>query len=186
MDLNEAIATRRAVRDYAPREVDQETIMKLIDAAVHAPSAVNQQPWTFTIVRDQPTLDRLSDAAKAHLLSAMAADPHAEQFRARVSDPQFQIFYHAPVLILISASGQLPWIVEDCSLAAENLMLAACAGGLGSCWIGLAQGFLGTAEGKRMLGLPEEWVPVAPIIVGHPRTTPQPVPRNPPQVRWVG
>ena len=53
-------------------------------------------------------------------------------------------------------------------LAAENLMLAAYAAGLGTCWIGVAQGFLNALDGKAMLGLPAAWVPVAPVIVGHP------------------
>ena len=56
MDLNEALAGRRSVRDYTTRAVDETTICCLIDAAVLAPSAVNQQPYTFTVVRDQAVL----------------------------------------------------------------------------------------------------------------------------------
>jgi nitroreductase len=103
-----------------------------------------------------------------------------------VEAPDFNIFYHAPVLILISATTQGPWIVEDCSLAAENLMLAAYAGGLGTCWIGFAQGFLNTSEGKKMLGLPPACIAVAPIIVGRPTALPAPVPRKEPEIHWVG
>jgi len=71
-------------------------------------------------------------------------------------------------------------------LAAENLMLAAHSEGLGTCWIGFAQGYLNTPEGKNALGLPATWVPVAPIIVGHPTTAPRPVARKEPEIRWVG
>jgi nitroreductase len=110
---------------------------------------------------------------------------HAERFAPRLTDPDFQIFYHAPVLVVISAGAQGPWIVEDCALAAENLMLAACAEGLGSCWIGFAQGYLNTPEGKELLGIPPAWVPVAPIIVGHPKSVPPPVARHEPVIRWV-
>jgi nitroreductase len=88
--------------------------------------------------------------------------------------------------VLISAAAPGPWIVEDCALAAENLMIAAYALGLGTCWIGFAQGFLNTSEGKTLLGLPAAWVPVAPIIVGHPKSMPVEVPRKAPDVRWVG
>lgn len=182
MKIGEAISGRRSVREYAPRPVDKETIDRLIEAAVAAPSAVNEQPWTFTVVRDQALLDRLSQAAKVHML----AQPHSARFHDHLSDPKFQIFYHAPALILISAAKQGPWIVEDCALAAENLMLAAHAAGLGSCWIGFAQGYLATPAGKQALGLPDPWVPVAPIIVGHPKAAPPAVPRNKPEVRWVG
>jgi len=186
MNLDEAIAGRRAVREYTSEPVDEMIISSLIHAAVHAPSAVNQQPWTFTVVRDQNVLDRLSRGAIAHMQATMGSNPHADHFRMRLSDPAFQVFYHAPVLVLISAIADGPWIVEDCALAAENLMLAAYAAGLGTCWIGFAQGFLNTADGKRILDLSPACVPVAPIIVGHPKAAPAPVPRNAPTVHWIG
>lgn len=69
MDLKEAISGRRAVRAYTREPVDEDTMRRLIDAAVSAPSAVNQQPWTFAVVRDQLLLDRISDAAKSHMLA---------------------------------------------------------------------------------------------------------------------
>jgi nitroreductase len=174
------------VRDYTAQAVDEATIHRLIDAAVHAPNAVNQQPWTFTVVRDQSLLYRLSRDAKAHMLATMGEGPHVDHFRSLLANPDFQIFYHAPALILISGAAPGPWIVEDCALAAENMMLAAYAVGLGSCWIGFAQGFLNTPEGKNALGLPAAAVPVAPIIVGHPKSAPAPVSRSAPLVRWVG
>ena len=185
MNLNEAITGRRSVREYTSRAVDEPTIHRLLDAAVHAPSAVNQQPWTFTVVRDQSVLDRISRGAKAHMLATMTESPHEDHFRSLLSDPAFHIFYHAPVLVLISAVAQGPWIVEDCALAAENLMLAAYDAGLGTCWIGFAQSFLNTPEGKSLLGLSATCVPVAPIIVGHAKAAPQPVARNAPTVRWI-
>lgn len=186
MELNEAIAGRRAVREYTNQPVDQATILRLIDAAVRAPSAVNQQPYFFTVVRDQDLLDRISRGSKAFMMASLADSPHAEHFRVRLSEPNFQVFYHAPVLVLISATEQAPWIVEDCALASENLMLAAHAAGLGTCWIGFAQGFLNTPEGKAMLSLPARSVSVAPIILGHPRSPVPKVPRKAPDVRWVG
>lgn len=186
MDINEAIIGRRAVRAYTEQTIDEPTIRRLIDAAVHAPSAINQQPWAFTVVRDQSLLHRISRDAKSHMLATMPESPHANRFRASLNDANYHIFYHAPALILISAIAEGPWIIEDCSLAAENLMLAAYGSGLGTCWIGFAQSFLNTPNGKNMLGLPPACVSIAPIIVGHPAATPVPVPRKDPEVRWVG
>lgn len=184
MDLDTAITGRRAVREYTNEPVDDKLIRALIAAAIQAPSAVNQQPWTFTVVRDQRALDRISHAAKSHMLATLP--PNTETLRPHLSDPHFHIFYHAPVLILISASAQGPWIVEDCALAAQNLMLAAYGAGLGSCWIGFAQSFLNTPEGKALLNLSPAWVPVAPIIIGHPKGAPPAVHRNEPEVCWIG
>ncbi len=185
MDLTDAVMSRRSVREYTSEPVGEPTIRRLIDAAVHAPNAVNQQPWAFTVVRDQGVLDRVSRDAKVHMQANMPAGIHSARF-PMLADPNFHIFYHAPVLILISAGAAGPWIVEDCALAAGNLMLAACAAGLGSCWIGFAQAYLNTWEGKQALGLPSATVPVAPIIVGHPKSPSPAVARKQPEIRWIG
>jgi nitroreductase len=65
-------------------------------------------------------------------------------------------------------------------------MLAARAAGLGTCWIGFAQTWLGTPAGKAALKLPAAYAPVAPIIVGHPKSAPPPIPRKEPEIRWIG
>jgi len=186
MDLDEAISGRRSVRDYTNNVPSEQTIRRLIDAAVRAPSAVNQQPWTFTVIRDQKLLEQVSHEAKSHMLANMPADTHTDHFRTVLGAPEFHIFYQAPVLILIAAPAQDRWIVEDCAMAAENLMLAAFGAGLGSCWIGFAQSYLNTAEGKELLGLPAICLPVAPIIVGYPKSPTPSVPRKDPEIRWIG
>jgi len=185
MDLQDVIRARRAVRQFTDKPVDEATLHQLIDAAIQAPSAVNEQPWSFVIVREQTMLDRISHDAKAYLLrtTPVGLSPH---IRDRLSDPQSQIFYHAPVLILIASVIDSPWAVEDCALAAENMMLAARAAGLGTCWIGLAQKWLATPQGKAVLELPPDCLPVAPIIVGHPAAWPPAVPRSEPRIHWVG
>jgi nitroreductase len=186
MDINEAISGRRSTREFTAQAMDDDTIRRLIDAAVLAPSASNGQPWTFTVVRDQALLDRISRDAKSFLLAGLPAGPEHDRRRASLNDDSFQLFYHAPSLIVISGTSQRPWVVEDCALAAQNLMLAAYSLGLGTCWIGLSQAYLNTTEGKGALGVPAAWVPVAPIIVGYPKTETPPVARREPEIRWVG
>lgn len=186
MQIMDAIYRRRAVRAYKAEPVRDELIHALIEAAVQAPSAMNRQPWRFTVVRDQRLLDRVSRGAKRHLLEHMPPDDGEDQLAETLRDPDFQIFYHAPALILISAVRERSWGIEDCALAAENLMLAAVAHGLGSCWIGFAQSWLQLPEGKAALGLDDDCLPVAPIIVGHPEFAPPPVERVKPQIRWIG
>ena len=186
MDLNEAIYSRRSARDFTSETIDEAIIRMLIDAAVQAPSAVNQQPWSFCVVRDKAVLAKISREAKAYMVRSTPIGLMSHHFQQVLNDPNFDIFYHAPVLIVISTVSEIPWAVEDCALAAENLMLAARGAGLGTCWIGFSQGWLGTPQGKAILKLPAAHKPVAPIIVGHPKSAPPPIPRNAPEISWIG
>lgn len=187
MDLMEAIYSRRAVREFTAEPVDEEMLRRLIDSAIQAPSAVNEQPWLFSVVLDKALLARISREAKAHVLKTTAVGllVHSRHFQEILNDPTFDIFYHAPALIVISSASAGPWAVENCTLAAENLMLTARGLGLGTCWIGFSQGWLGTEEGKAALKLPAGSVPVAPIIIGHPKSTPPAIARKEPQINWV-
>jgi nitroreductase len=74
IDLHKTIFGRRSVREYADRSIDAKLISDLLLAAVQAPSAVNEQPWTFTVVRDRNLLNRISHGAKAHMLATMSGD----------------------------------------------------------------------------------------------------------------
>lgn len=184
MDLTEAIYGRRATRAYTAATVTKNVLESLIDAAIQAPSAVNEQPWDFTIIQNIALLDRISAAAKAHMVETMPRGFFPEHLHETLESPDFHIFYHAPALITISARAGA-WAVENATLAAENLMLAAHGQGLGSCWIGFAQRWLETADGKHALGVPHDFMPVAPIIIGYPTAPTAPVARHPPQLRWI-
>lgn len=186
MEVWEAIRSRRAVRDYRPEAVDEPTLRKLVTAASWAPSGMNDQPWQFTIVTDAVLLTEISERAKAWMLLNVRNMPKAAHFQDALRDPHFHLFYHAPALIVISAPSTAIWAKEDCGLAAQNLMLAAADSKLGSCWIGFAQGWLNTRDGKELLGLPDDNEVVAPLIVGYPTARTPAVPRKSPKINWVG
>jgi nitroreductase len=185
MELKQVILGRRAVREYTDQAVDDRMILHIVRDAVQAPSAVNQQPWLFTVVRDQAILNTILKKSKAHMLVTMSPDGSDDHFKGHLESADFQIFYHAPALIVISAAQQDRWHTEDCALAAENLMLSAFEAGLGSCWIGFAQGYLSTHECKSLLGIADGAMPVAPIIVGYARHDPPAVARKEPVIHWL-
>lgn len=185
MNLLQAIRSRRAVRDYLPDPVSAGLIYQLVEAACWAPSAMNAQDWTFSIVTDRQVLDEIAGEAKAWMLANADGLPRAGHFRELLQDPQFHILYRAPALIVVSAPKGT-WARENCALAAQNLMLMATSLGLGSCWIGFAQGWLNSPAGRQTLSLSDHLEPVAPIVLGHPRGVTPLVARKKPETHWVG
>ena len=101
--------------------------------------------------------------------------------KKRLSDPQFNIFYNAPLLIFVSGAKST-YAVYDCSMAAQNMMLAAYSLGIGSCWIGTAVSTANNPTVKANLGVPEDHEVHAAIIFGYPKGTPKAPLKRPAQV----
>ncbi len=187
MSVMDAIYERRSVRSYVPERLDRDTIRALLAAAVRAPTAVHEEPWAFAVVQDAGALKRLSDRAKPLFLEEvhrahLDRGGHALDIFA---SPEFNIFYNAGTLIVICARPMGPFIIADCWLAAENLMLAACSMGLGTCVIGSAVPALNTTEIKSELGIPAALTAIAPIIVGVPSgETPRTARKEPEVLYW--
>lgn len=186
MDVLEAIRARRAVRDYLDRPVTADTVHSLLQAAVQAPSAMNRQPWRFVVIQDKARLKGYSDRAKALLLANQKLDQKTRVYRDLLSSEAFNIFYNATTLITVCVEERGPFSDADAWLAAENLMLAACDAGLGTCCIGFALGILNTPEVREELHIPVAGAAVAPIIVGYPKEIPPAVPRDNPRIlAWL-
>lgn len=183
MSAIDAIYSRHAIRHYKDEIVDSELIDALLDAAVQAPSAMHESPWAFMIIQDKSLLHAISEDAKQSILNK---DSHSSLAAKHgidiVSQKDFEIFYNANTLILICSRFQGPFVQADCWLAAENLMIAACAKGLGSCVIGFAIETVNTNQWKERLGIPLTMTVVAPIIVGIPSGEPSPIYRKPPKI----
>ncbi len=174
------IFSRRSVRTYTTRMVDERTVHALLRAAVRAPSSMNRQPWLFAVVQDASCLQRYSDRARGMVLPATFE--HVEGAR----EPTQNLFYGASTLVVIGVAERDEFTDADCWLAAANLMLSATEVGLGTCPVGVALPFLNTAEGKSELGLPPSGLAVAPIVLGYPASMPPPVPRAEPKVvSWL-
>jgi len=195
MSVIDAIARRRAVRAFKPDRVPEATVRELLEAAVHAPTAMHEEPWRFVVIQDPEALRRYSDRAKS-MASAEAArqrdllrvpgGPIAPSHLDLLLNPSFNIFYNASTLIVICGEARDLFTPADCWLAAENLMLAATAMGLGTCVIGFAIAMLNDIEVKEELGIPPDVSAIAPIIVGVPAATTPKVSRKPPEViRWI-
>ncbi len=188
----DVIHQRRSVRAYAEKQPDESLVRELLDATVDAPTAMHLEPWAFAVIQDKAVLKRYAERAKSILRAPGGAVGWGSAGRAprdhpaMLDNPAFNIFYDAGTLIVICRRQGGPFADADCWLAAENLMLAAAAKGLGSCCIGFAVSVLNTAEVKRELHIPAEGAAVAPIILGYARGSVPAVPRKAPEIlAWV-
>lgn len=179
MDVHAAIYGRRAIRTFQEREVPSELVDRLIDAAIQAPSSMDLEPWAFVVIEGKKRLEHYSALAKERFIEHGPITPH---MKATLQDIGFDIFHGAPMLIVLCATGDDPQAVEDCSLAAQNLMLAAYDMGLGTCPIGFARPWLRLTETKHDLKISPKYVPAFPLAVGYPAEQPHPHGRRTPEV----
>ena len=166
MELLEAIRTRRSIRRYTDRPVSEEHLLAIIEAAMQAPSAGNQQPWHFLVLTDR---DKLDAFPSFHPFSAMSRQ--------------------APAAILVCgdpAAGPWPdfW-PQDCSAAVQNALLAARDLGLGTVWVGIYPVEERMVGCRRLLTIPDHIYPFALIPVGWPEGDFGPADRTRPErIRW--
>jgi nitroreductase len=179
-----AIKSRRAIRSYEDKPVPDSAIQTILEAATYAPSAINVQPWKFTIITNKTEMKQLSDIAKAGLIRMLpdVGDEGLVGLKKRLLDPNYNIFYNAPLLILV-AGAKSPYVVYDCSMAAQNMMLVAYTLDIGSCWIGTAVPAANDPKIKPSLGIPEDHDVHAAVIFGHPKGGfPKAPPKRTPQI----
>jgi len=163
--MNEAmhnLLTRRSVRKYTDQQVPDELLDQVLTAGLYAPTGMNRQNVIMVAVRDKETRDLLSKLNAA----VMGSD----------RDP----FYGAPCVIVVLGDGDSYPIVENGSLVLGNLMNAAHAVGLGSCWIHRAKQVFDSPEGKELLkkwGLPQHLQGVGNCILGYAEEEPEAKPR---------
>lgn len=152
-DFFDLIRTRRSIRKYKPDAVPAHLIDQIVEAGTYAPTGMNAQSPVIVAVTNKEDRDQLSK---------MNAD-----IMGTSSDP----FYGAPAVIVVLADKNRPTHIYDGSLVMENLMLAAHALGLGSCWIHRAKEEFESEEGKALLhswGIEGDYEGIAHCIVGYP------------------
>lgn len=156
---------RRSIRKFQPRQLAEEDLNAILEAGTWAPSAKNLQTPVMVVVQDKETISLMS-AKNAEIMGKPGTDP----------------FFGAPTVVVVLADGtQQNWL-QDGSLVMGNLMTAAAALGLGSCWVNRAMEFFDLPEGKSLLkkwGLPETLRGVGNCVLGFPDgPAPAPKPRK--------
>ena len=149
MSLLDLILSRRSIRRYEDKDLPEEVLQQILEAGRHAPSAVNRQPFRFIVVNDHDLLKNLCD----NLINRFVK--------------------HAPIVIVGCADVKSfltgKWAIVDTSIAMQNMVIAAWALGIGSCWIGGCN----ENEIKKLLKIPDKWKFVALLTLGYPAEQPK-------------
>lgn len=129
-EILENIKARRSVRAYTAQQVTQEDLLTILEAATYAPSGMHLETWHFTALQDAAKLEELNERIKGAF--AKSDDKHLQE---RGHSKTYCCYYHAPTLVMVSNEPTQWWAGMDCACAIENMFLAACSLGIGSCWI---------------------------------------------------
>ncbi|MBR4577633.1 MAG: nitroreductase [Clostridia bacterium] len=176
MDALEALVTRRSTRNYKPDPVEQEKIDKILESGRQAPSGGNNQTSHFFVIRNRDVLDKLIVMTeKAFAVMEVTENTYASMKHSiNASKKGGYVFcYNAPVLIVVANRKDYGNNVADCACAIENMMVAANALDLGSCWINQLKWLneeLEIVEYLRSFGMKEDERVYGAVIIGYPAT----------------
>lgn len=174
MKTNEVLRTikeRRSVRVYDTKQVPDEELQAILEAATYAPSGMHYETWHFTAIRNAAKLEELN----ARIKGAFAKSGDA-RLQERGHSKTYCCYYHAPTLVIVSNEPTQWWAGMDCACAIENMFLAARSLGVGSCWInqlGTTCDDLQVRELLTELGVPESHKVYGCVALGYmPEGTP--------------
>jgi nitroreductase len=181
----ETIKSRRSIRQFKPDPLKETDLAAILEAGLYAPSAMNGQSWHFTVIRSQELLDRMSAQVRD-----LYKDIDSPRIKERLKDPNWQAFYRAPAMVVVSGQKEAKFHLTDCAAATQNMLLAAASLGIGSCWIGIIAQLFESQQGAdfvRELNIPEGYKALYAVALGYPDgEPPQAAPRKENAVRYIG
>jgi nitroreductase len=161
-EVLKAIKERRSIRAYETKQISQEELALIIEAGIYAPTGHNFQPWHFTVIQNREVIEEINKAAK-HVMATL----EIEWIKKMGLNPEFDISYKAPTLIIVSGKKDGVSSRADCDAATENILLAAQSLNIGSVWVGFAF-FAFMVEGMaQKIGIPEGYEPYHGITLGY-------------------
>jgi nitroreductase len=166
--MNETIKVikgRRSIRKYKAKQITDSEIQKILDCAIYAPNARNQQIWHFTVIQNKDMLNRMVDIIKENIMNS-----GIEFLIEKASAPDYNTFYNAPTVVLVTGDEKNRLVQFDCGAAAQNIALAAKSLNIGSC-VMTSSGFLFASEKgnrlKKELGIPKGYNHVCAVALGY-------------------
>lgn len=172
----ETIINRRSTRIFTEEKVEEEVLKEIVEAGLYAPSSMNKQPWHFTVIQKESLLEELNNdtknAVKKYAEEKISNPKMLSALMAKANNDTYNMFYKAPVAILISKDTTSIASEDGCAAASQNMMIAAESLGLGSCWVSFPKCLfeLDEAKGKEYcekFQIPENYIPTHAIVIGH-------------------
>lgn len=164
-DTLKTIKSRRSTRSFKNEQIKPAELQTVLEAGIYAPSAANQQAWHFTVIQSEKLLAWLSHEAKEE-----AKKLGNEYLSKMANNENFNIFYGAPTVVLVSGDEKAMVIESDCAAATQNMLLAAESIGLGSCWVNFVLFVFNSPKAKEYLqelGVPDGYRPFASVALGY-------------------
>ncbi len=176
--MNETMQTilhRRSIRRFETKQLEEETLQQILQAGLYAPSAGGRQGVIFAVCQDKEVNERLGKIKRAnsHPRMATAANYVSREQPSIADDPKLtNAFYDAPTVITLFAPKNFLFAVDDCAVAAENMMLAADSLGVGSCYIGQGWPAFADPYGQEILrqwNIRPDYYAVMQLLLGYPK-----------------
>ena len=171
----EAILHRRSIRRFDPRQIEEEKLQQILEAGLYAPSAGGRQGVLFVVCQDREVNEKLGKIKRANSRPKMATATSwvSKEQPSIADDPKLtNAFYDAPTVITLFGPKNFLFAVDDCAVAAENMMLAADALGIGSCYLGQGWPAFADPYGQEILrtwGIRGDYYAVMQLLLGYPK-----------------
>ena len=160
MDCIEALKTRRSVKKFSDKQINDDDLKQILEAACNAPSGMGLQSPKIIVIQRKDIIERFSKWNLSY---------YPDDIKDKLDD--YDPLYNAPTLIIVLADKNIPTCVEDASLTIGNILNAATGLGVGSCWIHRAREEFDSIQAKELLkvwGLSEDYIGVGHVVLGYP------------------
>lgn len=177
------IKSRRSIRKFKTVQIPDSELQEILECAILAPNARNQQKWHFTVIQDKTMLNKITGIMKENMINS-----GIEFLASRARDSGFDPFGNAPTVILITADKTSRFVEIDCAAAAENIMIAAESLGIGSHVMTSTELIFTSEKGrelKKELKIPEGYEHICTIALGYKDEEPQMRPRRKDVITYI-
>lgn len=167
MNIVECIESRRSIRKYSEKKVEADVIKELIRLGTMAPTSLAKEPWGFVVIQNKEEINEISETIKKFILENFDKFPYLIKMKEVLQKPDFSLFNHAENLIAVYGDTESHSYVEDCTLATENIILAANSMDIGTCWIGFSKFLFDNEDFKAKYNVPDNYKLVSTLTLGY-------------------